>query len=63
MTVMPSLGFLRNNQVGELDHAELGWRLASLQSGLKCGTNCGSCVPELRALVEKVPAGSSRMVA
>ena len=38
-------------------------RLASLQSGLKCGTNCGSCVPELRALVEKVPAGSSRMVA
>ncbi|WP_296447021.1 nitrate reductase [Rhodoferax sp. UBA5149] len=26
-------------------------RLASLQSSLKCGTNCGSCVPELRRLV------------
>ncbi len=32
VTVMPGLGFLRNNQVGELDHAELGWRLASAQS-------------------------------
>jgi hypothetical protein len=32
VTVMPTLGFLRNNQVGELDHAELGWRLASAQS-------------------------------
>ncbi|TWO69545.1 molybdopterin-dependent oxidoreductase [Caenimonas sedimenti] len=26
-------------------------RLASLQSSLKCGTNCGSCVPELKRLV------------
>jgi assimilatory nitrate reductase catalytic subunit len=26
-------------------------QLAALQSELKCGTNCGSCVPELRALV------------
>ncbi|RYY95034.1 MAG: nitrate reductase, partial [Comamonadaceae bacterium] len=26
-------------------------RLASLQGALKCGTNCGSCVPELRRLV------------
>ncbi|MDO9167227.1 MAG: molybdopterin dinucleotide binding domain-containing protein, partial [Rhodoferax sp.] len=26
-------------------------RLASLQSGLKCGTNCGSCVPELQRMV------------
>jgi assimilatory nitrate reductase catalytic subunit len=25
-------------------------RLAALQSELKCGTNCGSCLPELRAL-------------
>ena len=40
-----------------------GERLAALQAGLKCGTNCGSCVPELRALVEKIPAGSPRMVA
>ena len=26
-------------------------RFASLQSTLKCGTNCGSCVPELKRLV------------
>ncbi|MBS0316574.1 MAG: (2Fe-2S)-binding protein, partial [Proteobacteria bacterium] len=26
-------------------------RLASLQAALKCGTQCGSCVPELRALI------------
>ncbi len=26
-------------------------RLASLQQALKCGTNCGSCVPELKKLV------------
>jgi assimilatory nitrate reductase catalytic subunit len=28
-----------------------GASLASLQKNLKCGTNCGSCVPELRRLV------------
>ncbi|MCZ8256197.1 MAG: hypothetical protein O9327_11075, partial [Polaromonas sp.] len=26
-------------------------RLASLQAALKCGTNCGSCVPELKRRV------------
>ncbi|WP_210546919.1 nitrate reductase [Rhodoferax sp. PAMC 29310] len=26
-------------------------RLASLQSSLKCGTNCGSCVPQLQGMV------------
>jgi assimilatory nitrate reductase catalytic subunit len=26
-------------------------RLDSLQSELRCGTNCGSCVPELKRLV------------
>ena len=26
-------------------------RLASLQSALQCGTNCGSCLPQLRQLV------------
>jgi assimilatory nitrate reductase catalytic subunit len=35
-------------------------RLASLQGALKCGTNCGSCLPELKRLVRqpniKVPA-------
>jgi len=26
-------------------------RLASLQGALKCGTNCGSCIPELKRRV------------
>jgi assimilatory nitrate reductase catalytic subunit len=26
-------------------------RLASLQKTLQCGTNCGSCVPELQRMV------------
>jgi assimilatory nitrate reductase catalytic subunit len=30
-------------------------RLASLQGALKCGTNCGSCVPTLRTLVRDTP--------
>lgn len=30
-------------------------RLAKLQSGLQCGTNCGSCLPELRRLVRSQP--------
>jgi assimilatory nitrate reductase catalytic subunit len=31
-------------------------RLAELQGALKCGTNCGSCIPELRRLVKAVPS-------
>ncbi len=31
-----------------------GERLASLQGALKCGTNCGSCVPELKRMVRAV---------
>lgn len=31
-------------------------RLASLQATLKCGTNCGSCVPELKRRVRSVRA-------
>ena len=31
-------------------------RLASLQSALKCGTNCGSCVPELKRMVRSAHA-------
>jgi assimilatory nitrate reductase catalytic subunit len=31
-----------------------GQRLESLQSSLKCGTNCGSCVPELKRFVRAV---------
>ena len=30
-------------------------RLSSLQSELKCGTNCGSCIPELRRMVTRMP--------
>ena len=30
-------------------------RLSRLQGSLKCGTNCGSCVPELRRLVRATP--------
>ena len=31
-------------------------RLAALQANLRCGTNCGSCVPELKRLVRATPA-------
>jgi assimilatory nitrate reductase catalytic subunit len=31
-------------------------RLASLQSTLQCGTNCGSCLPQLRQLVDATAA-------
>ncbi len=30
-------------------------RLSTLQSELKCGTNCGSCIPELRRMVTRMP--------
>jgi assimilatory nitrate reductase catalytic subunit len=30
-------------------------RLSALQVELKCGTQCGSCLPELRRLVQQVP--------
>ena len=28
-------------------------RLASLQTTLKCGTNCGSCVPQLQRMLKR----------
>mgnify|MGYP000104798179 CR=1 FL=1 len=31
-------------------------RLSGLQSQLRCGTQCGSCVPELRQIIRRVPA-------
>jgi assimilatory nitrate reductase catalytic subunit len=31
-------------------------RLAALQGQLRCGTNCGSCIPQLRRLVQEVEA-------
>ena len=33
-------------------------RLMSLQAQLKCGTNCGSCLPELRKLIKQHPASA-----
>jgi assimilatory nitrate reductase catalytic subunit len=33
----------------------VGERLAQLQQALQCGTNCGSCVPELQRLVRATP--------
>jgi len=38
-------------------------RLAVLQHSLRCGTNCGSCVPELRRLVRTTPAAAPATVA
>jgi assimilatory nitrate reductase catalytic subunit len=38
-------------------------RLEALMAELKCGTNCGSCVPELRALAGNVEGKAGRMVA
>ncbi len=37
-------------------------RLAGLQSALKCGTNCGSCVPELKRMVRSAHTAKPRMV-
>ncbi|MCC2675895.1 MAG: nitrate reductase, partial [Ramlibacter sp.] len=34
-------------------------RLASLQQSLRCGTNCGSCVPELKRMV-RAPGSAAR---
>ena len=41
-----------------------GARLEELKSRLRCGTQCGSCVPELRRLVaEAGSAAASRQAA
>ncbi|MGB4116732.1 MAG: molybdopterin-dependent oxidoreductase [Polaromonas sp.] len=37
-------------------------RLTGLQSALKCGTNCGSCVPELKRMVRSAQAVAPRSV-
>ena len=34
-----------------VENIELGADLITLQNKLKCGTECGSCVPELKRLV------------
>jgi assimilatory nitrate reductase catalytic subunit len=37
-------------------------RLASLQAELRCGSNCGSCLPALRALVASTPCSDVAVV-
>ena len=37
-------------------------RLAGLQAALKCGTNCGSCVPELKRMVRSAKGVAPRTV-
>jgi assimilatory nitrate reductase catalytic subunit len=44
------------NDIAILEHLKLSegvhdQKLTSLQSVLKCGTQCGSCVPELRRMI------------
>jgi assimilatory nitrate reductase catalytic subunit len=36
-------------------------RLAALQGRLNCGTQCGSCLPELRRLVQASPVGEAAL--
>ena len=36
-------------------------RLTELQTSLKCGTNCGSCVPELKRMIRDNPRVSASM--
>ena len=36
-------------------------RLAALQDSLKCGTNCGSCVPELKRMVRTITPVTIRL--
>jgi len=38
--------------------APAGW-LVSLQTALKCGTNCGSCVPQLQRLIRQAQANTA----
>ncbi len=37
-------------------------RLAGLQSALKCGTNCGSCLPEIKRMVRSAKGVMPRLV-
>jgi assimilatory nitrate reductase catalytic subunit len=36
-------------------------RLTELQTSLKCGTNCGSCVPELKRMIRDNPSVTASM--
>ena len=49
-------GYLGTAQGNEVE------RFASLQASLKCGTNCGSCVPELKRMVRSAKSAAPRSV-
>ena len=49
-------GHLKNAQGNEVE------RMVSLQAVLKCGTNCGSCVPELKRMVRSTIGATPRSV-
>ena len=38
-------------------------RLASLQQSLRCGTNCGSCLPELKRMAKSPQLGFAPLTA
>ena len=40
-----------------------GERLTALQSKLRCGTNCGSCLPELKSLVRTIAPATVGLIA
>jgi assimilatory nitrate reductase catalytic subunit len=63
--VCQCFGIPERDIVSELTHTEgaPAERLRSVQSRLHCGTNCGSCLPELKVLVEKCVAEAGRRVA
>ncbi len=41
-----------------IENIQIGADFITLQNKLKCGTVCGSCVPEIRRLVKETPVGS-----
>lgn len=43
-------------------HGNDAERLSSLQAALKCGTNCGSCLPELKRMVRSAKTAAPRTV-
>ncbi len=42
-------------------HGDADERLSALQGALQCGTNCGSCLPELRRLVRDTPVEAAQL--
>jgi assimilatory nitrate reductase catalytic subunit len=43
---------INDSLIGELGRSgDVDVKLAGLQQKLKCGTHCGSCVPELKKII------------